>query len=67
MNKVVLLSFDVEEFDIPEEYGQILNEREKFRVSLKGLEPILQLLERLNIRATFFTTASIIRRLSQPI
>ncbi len=57
MNKVVLLSFDVEEFDIPEEYGQILNDREKFRVSLKGLEPILHLLKRLNIRATFFTTA----------
>ncbi|MBM0740859.1 polysaccharide deacetylase family protein [Phormidium sp. CLA17] len=58
MNKVVLLSFDVEEFDIPEEYGQTLDEREKFRVSLKGLEPILHLLERLNIRATFFTTAN---------
>lgn len=57
MNKVVLLSFDVEEFDIPEEYGQTLGEREKFRVSLQGLEPILRLLERLNIRATFFTTA----------
>jgi peptidoglycan/xylan/chitin deacetylase (PgdA/CDA1 family) len=57
MNKVVLLSFDVEEFDIPEEYGQTLDEAEKFRVSLQGLEPILQLLERLSIRATFFTTA----------
>ncbi|MGA7932213.1 MAG: polysaccharide deacetylase family protein [Kovacikia sp.] len=57
MNKVILLSFDVEEFDIPEEYGQLLEDRIKFEVSLQGLKSILALLDRLHIRATFFITA----------
>jgi len=58
MTKVVLLSFDVEEFDVPEEYGQQVPNDVKFAVSRNGLEPILQLLDDLNIRATFFTTAN---------
>jgi len=57
MNKVVLLSFDVEEFDVPEEYGQSLPDQQKFSVSLNGLKPVLDLLDQLNLRATFFTTA----------
>lgn len=58
MTKVVLLSFDLEEFDIPEEYGQPLEDTVKFTVSLKGLETLMPLLERLQIRATFFVTAN---------
>ncbi|MDX2241951.1 MAG: polysaccharide deacetylase family protein [Leptolyngbyaceae cyanobacterium bins.302] len=58
MNKTVLLSFDLEEFDVPEEYGQVLPDDLKFSVSLNGLSPILQLLDELAIRATFFTTAN---------
>ncbi len=58
MNKAVLLSFDVEEFDVPEEYGQSLTDSVKFSVSRQGLESVLQLLDRLQIRATFFTTAN---------
>lgn len=58
MNKVVLLSFDIEEFDIPEEYGQMLEDKLKFEVSLKGLKEIILLLDRLNITATFFVTAN---------
>lgn len=57
MTKVALLSFDLEEFDIPEEYGQSLEKAVKLAVSLKGLEPLIPLLERLQIRATFFVTA----------
>jgi hypothetical protein len=57
MNKAILLSFDVEEFDVPEDYGQPLPESVKFTISRQGLDPILELLDRLNIRATFFTTA----------
>lgn len=57
MSKVVLLSFDVEEFDVPEEYGQSLTDELKFSVSLTGLKPVLQLLDEFGIRATFFTTA----------
>jgi hypothetical protein len=58
MNKVILLSFDVEEFDVPEEYGQTLNDSVKFSISRLGLLNIIELLERLNIRVTFFVTAN---------
>ncbi|MBR8838732.1 MAG: polysaccharide deacetylase family protein [Stigonema ocellatum SAG 48.90 = DSM 106950] len=57
MNPSVLLSFDLEEFDIPEEYGQEVDDALKLTISLKGLKSILSLLEQLNIRATFFVTA----------
>ena len=55
--KKILLSFDVEEFDIPEEYGDVISEEEKISVTEKGLEKLLPLLDRLNIKATFFVTA----------
>lgn len=58
MNSCVLLSFDLEEFDIPEEYGQSVGDTVKFQVSLKGAEAVLALLERLQVRATFFVTAN---------
>jgi peptidoglycan/xylan/chitin deacetylase (PgdA/CDA1 family) len=53
----ILLSFDLEEFDIPEEFGQKLSNEEKMSVTLSGLVPILQLLDKHNIKATFYTTA----------
>ena len=56
--KYVLLSFDVEEFDIPEEYGQQIDEQTQMEISLKGLEAIIWLLDQLEIRATFFVTAN---------
>lgn len=58
MNKLILLSFDIEEFDIPEEYGQKIDEQTQFEVSLKGLKLLIHLLDKLNIKATFFTTAN---------
>ncbi len=53
----ILLSFDIEEFDIPEEYGQNISEQIKLDVSRQGLEKILNILEKTNVRATFFVTA----------
>jgi peptidoglycan/xylan/chitin deacetylase (PgdA/CDA1 family) len=53
----ILLSFDLEEFDIPEEFGQKLSNEEKMSVTLSGLAPVLQLLDKHNIKATFYTTA----------
>jgi Polysaccharide deacetylase len=58
MNKLILLSFDLEEFDIPEEYGQPVEDSIKFKVSSQGLESVLALLDRLDIKATFFITAN---------
>lgn len=72
MNKFILLSFDLEEFDLPDEYGHAIAENTQFEISLKGLESVLSLLDRLNIKATFFVTANfalhhedIIREISQ--
>lgn len=58
----VLLSFDAEEFDIPLEYGFALSESEQFRIGADGFERTLLLLDELDLRATFFTTASIALR-----
>lgn len=53
----ILLSFDLEEFDIPEEFGQKLSDEEKLRVTNEGLKPLLTLLDKYNTTATFYTTA----------
>ncbi len=57
MNKI-LLSFDLEEFDLPLEYGVNLSEKEQFAFSLNGLQKVLSILKKNKIKATFFTTAS---------
>lgn len=58
MNKYILLSFDIEEFDIPEEYGQKIENQVKFDISRQGLEAILNILHKHDINATFFITAN---------
>lgn len=57
----ILLSFDVEEFDISQEYGYDVPEEERFRVAAYGTEVILELLDRLGVIATFFVTAHFAR------
>jgi len=57
MNKL-LLSFDLEEFDLPLEYNQEINKKEQYEFSYVGLKNLLNLLEKCNIKVTFFTTAS---------
>lgn len=56
MIKQVLLSLDVEEFDIPEEYGQEVDPLARIDVSSEGLVAVLDLLEKLDISVTCFTT-----------
>ena len=51
-----LLSFDIEEFDLPEEYGAEITEEQKFEISRRGTEAILELLRSKGVRATFFVT-----------
>lgn len=57
MERLVLLSFDAEEFDIPAEYGRTIGADEQLRVGGEGVRRVLGLLSRLGVRATFFTTA----------
>ncbi len=57
MNNKVLLTFDVEEFDIPIEYKQEISFEKQIEVSTKGLQNALTLIEKHHIPCTFFTTA----------
>jgi hypothetical protein len=52
----VLLSFDAEEFDIPNEYGRRLPEDAQAAVGAEGLSRVLDLLDRTGVPASFFTT-----------
>lgn len=54
---MILLSFDIEEFDLPLEYGQYLLIKDQFAISTKGTYIILELLNELAIKATFYCTA----------
>jgi peptidoglycan/xylan/chitin deacetylase (PgdA/CDA1 family) len=55
--KSLLLTFDVEEFDLPRELGRPLEPSVEHEVTAAGLERILPLLARHGVRATFFITA----------
>ena len=53
---MILISFDIEEFDLPLEYeGEILLD-EQLAVSRDGLQKILNLLKKHQAKATFFST-----------
>ncbi len=52
----ILLSFDLEEFDIPIEYGANLCVEEQLQVTRNGMERLMPLLHQLQVPATFFTT-----------
>jgi len=56
--KVVLLTFDIEEFDIPQEFGATLPQATQMSVTVEGTWPLLSLLKKHGIRATFFCTAN---------
>jgi len=51
------LTFDVEEFDLPIEYGVNIDEDDMFNISYQGLKCVLKCLNNFKIYATFFTTA----------
>lgn len=54
----VLLSFDVEEFDLPREHGDKITLKKGVEVSSQGLETILEILEETKVRVTFFVTGN---------
>ncbi|MEO8236180.1 MAG: polysaccharide deacetylase family protein [Flavobacterium sp.] len=53
---MVLLSFDIEEFDMPFEYGKTISFEEQIAISIDGTVAILDLLQKHNAKATFFST-----------
>lgn len=56
--KKVLLSFDIEEFDLPREQGCEITTSDAVNVSKHGTVEILNILSRQNVRATFFCTTT---------
>lgn len=54
---LILLSFDVEEFDMPLEYQRQLCLDEQMEIGYRGLETIMPLINATEVSATFFTTA----------
>ncbi len=53
----LLLSFDIEEFDLPEEFGVPVSENDRMAVSVLGTSRILDVLDKTGVKATFFVTA----------
>jgi peptidoglycan/xylan/chitin deacetylase (PgdA/CDA1 family) len=56
--KTVLLSFDIEEFDMPNEYGKQISFEDQIQISTTGTGIVLDLLRELGVRATFFSTVT---------
>jgi len=55
---MILLSFDIEEFDMPYEYGKTLDFKEQLSISTEGTLAILEILKQTNVKATFYCTAN---------
>jgi peptidoglycan/xylan/chitin deacetylase (PgdA/CDA1 family) len=55
---LVLLSFDIEEFDMPFEYQKSISFEEQISISRKGTVAILDILLKHQIKATFFSTVT---------
>lgn len=55
--KTLLLTFDVEEFSLPRVLYNIHLGKKELEISYEGLNNILKILDKNNIKATFFTTA----------
>lgn len=53
---MILLSFDIEEFDMPLEYKGSISFEEQLSVSRQGVQHILSLLKKHQAKATFFST-----------
>ena len=53
---MILLSFDIEEFDMPFEFGKTISFEDQIKISIEGTTIILDLLEKYQAKATFFST-----------
>ena len=65
--KTILLSFDVEEFDLPLEYGINFPLAEQMAVAKEGLDNIDEILKDKIINCTLFTTANFARQFPEKI
>jgi len=56
LEKRILLTFDLEEFDLPLEFGCPISEEDQIKTTNNGMQRLIRLLSKYNIPATFFTT-----------
>ena len=56
--KSILLSFDIEEFDLPTEFGAQISRDEMFAIAGEGTRRILRIVNETGARVTFFVTAA---------
>ena len=62
MSKLIMLSFDTEEYDVPREHGVEITMDESMKVSRYGANRILDCLKDCGVRATFFCTTNFAER-----
>src|SRR5438874_586012 len=55
---MILLSFDIEEFDMPFEYQKDISFEDQMQIAIQGTKTILSLLSKHQVKATFFCTAT---------
>ena len=65
--KMILLSFDTEEFDVPREHGVNITLEDGMKVSVEGTCRILDVLKRNGVKATFFCTGNYARQAPEMI
>ncbi|MFL9482087.1 polysaccharide deacetylase family protein [Chitinophagaceae bacterium LWZ2-11] len=58
MSRYILLSFDVEEFDMPLEYNGTIKLAEQLEIGRRGLEILMPVLEEYKLACTLYTTAT---------
>jgi hypothetical protein len=56
-NPKIFITFDLEEFDLPLEYGQEIAKEEQLAVSRAGAQLILEIIAKYDLKCTFFSTA----------
>ena len=54
----ILLSFDIEEFDLPTEFGAEISRDEMFAIAGEGTRRILRTVNEADAHTTFFVTAA---------
>jgi hypothetical protein len=58
----IILTFDLEEFDLPLEYNTTISEELQLSISNEGLQKLIVLLKLNKVKATFFTTGNFCAR-----
>jgi len=62
MQKPFLLTFDLEKFDLPIEFGVDISNRDVFSTSYEGQKVLLKILGEHGIKSTFFTTTLLAKK-----